>query len=171
MSLQIQQRIASSMVLLMLAALMMLIMTIGLVFVTIGIYFLLVPAVGHGVAGLIVGGALLGLVVLVLMVVLLIMRIRQRRRQHRQQQQDAAERETAEQQLRTVLGNQTLDWARRHQKLATGAALAAGVALSINPRTRGLVTEAVAPLLSRRGMDILKTLDDTTPSRGQRKKR
>lgn len=146
----IKSKIAAAVSLHMMAWLAMLIALTGIVFLALGVFWLIAAPLGAGVAALIVGGALLGLVLLVALIGLIIIKARDgsRRRAAAERSPDGR----IEEQLRSVIGGRATEWARAHTGMAVVGALSAGVLAGASPSLRRLLYEVARPLVSRQDL-------------------
>lgn len=138
----------------------MLVALAGILFCAWGIYQLLAAtALGGGVAALIVGVLLIGLVVLVARIAV----ARQNPSRQAAVETDKP-REPAdnmlEQQLRPVLGNRATDWTRQNTGVAVAGAVTIGLVLAASPRLRSFLVGAVGPLATRKAMQAAQRFMD-----------
>lgn len=155
----VQKKIAAGLTLATLACIAVLGLLVGLVFIMLGIFWLLVPQVGYGYASLIVGGGVIGLILATGLLIFLLKRIMDKR----QQEEEAAASSTdnfMEEQLRPFIGHNALEWTKAHRGWVIGGAVSAGFILAVSPRTRKILLDAATPLLSRKTLEIIQGLTD-----------
>lgn len=155
----VQKKVATGLTLATLACIAILGLLVGFVFIMLGIFWLLVPLVGYGYAGLIVGAGIIGLILTTGLLIFLLKRIMDRR----QQETEAAASTTdnfIEEQLRPIMGHEALEWTKSHRGWVIGGAVSVGFILAVSPRTRRVLLDAATPLLSRKTLEIIQSLTD-----------
>lgn len=150
----IKSKIAAAISLHMFAWLAMFIVLVGVIFLTAGVYWLLEPHFGQGVAAIIVGGGLLGIMLVTSLVMLLANRAGSRARQAAHHSTD----NRIEHQLRPIIGERATDWAKANSGIAIVGALSAGVLIAASPNMRRLVVEAARPLIARKALQVMQDL-------------
>lgn len=156
----VKSKIAAAMSLHMIAWLAMLIALAGIVFLALGVFWLIAPPLGAGVAALVVGGGLLGLILVLTLCAVIISRLRARSRS----KQVAGHRGTdnrIEEQLRPVIGDRATEWAKANSGIAVVGALSAGVIIAASPSMRRLVYDAARPLIARKVLQVMQGLSDS----------
>ncbi|MDA3942794.1 MAG: hypothetical protein PF694_04555 [Bacteroidetes bacterium] len=157
----IKAKIAAAATAHMMLWLLMFILLAGILFCAWGCYLLIAAtALGPGVAALIVGGALIGLIVLVALIALASQKSNKRVAASRTTQPNKTPDNMIEHQLRPVLGDRATDWAKQNTGVAVAGALTAGVVLAASPRLRALLVGAVGPLASRKAMQAAQRFMD-----------
>lgn len=143
----------------MLAWLAMLVVLAGVIFLAIGGYGLLVPAIGPGAAGLVVGAVLIGLVLLAGLVGWAV--AAPRPRPAPPPRAPAADSEARlEAKLAPFIGRKARTWTRDHPGLAMLGALSAGVVVSASPALRRILYDAGRPIITRKTYQYLERLID-----------
>ncbi|KEZ77384.1 hypothetical protein C41B8_10158 [Salinisphaera hydrothermalis C41B8] len=141
----------------MMAWLAMLIALAGIVFLALGVFWLIAPPLGAGVAALIVGGGLLGLILVCTLVAVIVGRLRARSKRL------APHRSTdnrIEEQLRPVIGDRATEWAKANSGIAVVGALSAGVIIAASPSMRRLVYDAARPIIARKALQAMQGLTE-----------
>lgn len=153
----LKSKIAAAVSLHMIAWLAMLIALAGIVFLALGVFWLIAPPLGPGVAALIVGGGLLGLILVCTLVGVIIGRLRARSKRL------APHRSTdnrIEEQLRPVIGDRATEWAKANSGIAVVGALSAGVIIAASPSMRRLVYDAARPIIARKALQAMQGFVD-----------
>ncbi|MES1936540.1 hypothetical protein [Salinisphaera hydrothermalis] len=152
-----KSKIAAAVSLHMMAWLAMLIALAGIVFLALGVFWLIAPPLGAGVAALIVGGGLLGLILVCTLVAVIVGRLRARSKRL------APHRSTdnrIEEQLRPVIGDRATEWAKANSGIAVVGALSAGVIIAASPSMRRLVYDAARPIIARKALQAMQGLTE-----------
>ncbi|WP_353224888.1 hypothetical protein [Salinisphaera hydrothermalis] len=152
-----KSKIATAVSLHMMAWLAMLIALAGIVFLALGVFWLIAPPLGAGVAALIVGGGLLGLILVCTLVAVIVGRLRARSKRL------APHRSTdnrIEEQLRPVIGDRATEWAKANSGIAVVGALSAGVIIAASPSMRRLVYDAARPIIARKALQAMQGFVD-----------
>ncbi|WP_037337453.1 hypothetical protein [Salinisphaera hydrothermalis] len=153
----VKSKIAAAVSLHMMAWLAMLIALAGIVFLALGVFWLIAPPLGAGVAALIVGGGLLGLILVCTLVAVIVGRLRARSKRL------APHRSTdnrIEEQLRPVIGDRATEWAKANSGIAVVGALSAGVIIAASPSMRRLVYDAARPIIARKALQAMQGLTE-----------
>ncbi|MES1955322.1 hypothetical protein SAHY_12114 [Salinisphaera hydrothermalis EPR70] len=153
----VKSKIATAVSLHMMAWLAMLIALAGIVFLALGVFWLIAPPLGAGVAALIVGGGLLGLILVCTLVAVIVGRLRARSKRL------APHRSTdnrIEEQLRPVIGDRATEWAKANSGIAVVGALSAGVIIAASPSMRRLVYDAARPIIARKALQAMQGFVD-----------
>lgn len=161
----VKSKVAAAVSLHMVAWLAMLVVLTGIIFLGIGGYGLLVPRLGAGAAGLIVGAVLIGAVALAGLVGWAIAAPKAKPApKPRSAPADRAPTAGAEggfeSKLAPLVGRRASAWTREHTGLALLGALSAGVAVSTSPALRRILYDAGRPIVTRKVYQFLERLID-----------
>ncbi|MGB7755680.1 MAG: hypothetical protein WBL23_06420 [Salinisphaera sp.] len=151
----VKSKVAAAVSLHMMAWLAMLIALAGIVFLALGVFWLIAPPLGPGIAALIVGGGLLGLILVMTLFGLLIAKTRGKAKRvvaHRSPDN------RIEEQLRPVIGDRATEWAKANTGITVVGALSAGVLLAASPSMRRLIYDAARPLIARKALQVMQGL-------------
>lgn len=153
----VRSKIAAAVSLHMMAWLAMLIALAGIVFLALGVFWLIAAPLGAGIAALIVGGGLLGLILVAAVTGLIVVKTRDKAR--RSEAERNAPDERVEEQLRSMIGDRATEWTKANTGMAVVGALSAGVLVGASPGLRRLIYDAARPFLSRQTMQDLSDDD------------
>ncbi|AWN14350.1 hypothetical protein [Salinisphaera sp. LB1] len=153
----LKRKIAAAVSLHMLAWLAMLIALAGIVFLALGVFWLIAPPLGPGIAALVVGGGLLGLILVITLFGLLIARARRRTKAAAVQRSPDSR---IEEELRPVIGDRATAWAKANPGITMVGALSAGVVLAASPGMRRVIYDAARPVITRKVMQVMQDLVD-----------
>lgn len=67
---------------------------------------------------------------------------------------------TLEESLRPLIGDRAVEWTRRNGTVLTVGAFAAGVVIAACPSARRALTRAAAPVITRKAMDVWRSLNE-----------
>lgn len=141
----------------MIAWLFMLIALAGIVFLALGVFWLIAPSLGPGLAALIVGGGLLGVIVLLVLFGVIIASARGKAKKKMAQRTPD---NRIEEQLRPMIGDRATEWAKANTGLTVVGALSAGVLIAASPSMRRLIYDAARPLIARKALQAMQGLSD-----------
>ncbi|RJS94660.1 hypothetical protein [Salinisphaera sp. Q1T1-3] len=154
----IKSRVAAAISLHYLIWLALFVVIIAIAFAATGLFLWLQPTFGPAAAAFTVAGSLLVLLGLGLLTIWLISALRRRARKHGHLVEEPSHPQSEtflEDQLRPVLGDRAMQWARANPGLLTAGALSAGVLLAASPALRRTLMFTARPILVRRGLSAL----------------
>ncbi|HET7315095.1 hypothetical protein [Salinisphaera sp.] len=150
-----KNKIAAAVSLHLIAWLAILVVLTGIVFLALGVFWLIAAPLGAGFSALIVGGGLLGLTLILGLVGLIIAKARSKAKK------GASHRSTdnqIEEQLRPFIGDRATEWAKANTGIAVVGALSAGVLVAASPSMRRLIYDAARPLVARKALQAMQGL-------------